>query len=106
FNHYSRLNAACGKVFKSSCGAQLFCSLQCQLQSEIGRQMFAMVDGDRILRQQKERRRAQVRQAVKKYKKTSKGIEVNKRSHARYRAKQKNPLPESEAESGMRRPSI
>lgn len=61
------LNGDCGKSFSSSCGAQLFCSLACQEQTEIGRQILAMVDRDKIRRAKEERRRRQMRSASQTY---------------------------------------
>jgi len=89
--HYSRsrscLHAGCGKEFKSTCGAQLFCSLECQLQTDVGQLMFQRVDGDAILKAKKERRNRQNFKAVQKHKRTDRGRENNRRYNRERRAR-------------------
>ena len=98
---YRCMNAVCGKMFKSKCGAQLFCSLECQMQTCLGLEMFQMVEGDRILNEKKERRRRQVRSAVQKYKGTTRGKEINKNYNRNRRIRLKESPPRPAADAGM-----
>ncbi|MDR1962382.1 MAG: hypothetical protein LBQ50_01225 [Planctomycetaceae bacterium] len=80
------LNPACGKTFQSRCPAQLFCSLECQEQTEFGRSILQLVDREQIHNDKVKRHQEQVRQACRKYKKTEKG-KIHRRLQCKRRRK-------------------
>lgn len=95
------LNAACSKMFRSSCGAQLFCGKECQDQSELGQKIRVLIESGKIAEIKKERRRLQVREADKKYRQTENGKEHRRAQRSRNYRRQREKL-KGEAGEGAR----
>ncbi len=97
------LNAACGKEFKSSCGAQLFCSTECMEQTELGRQILRLVESDHLHEVKKIRRRDQLRRADRAYRQTDKGRAARRAQRARNYQRHKAKKKDDSGDSGLRR---
>ncbi len=97
------LNAACGKEFKSSCGVQLFCSVECMEQDELGRQILRLAESDRIQEVKKMRRREQLRRADRAYRQTEKGRAARRAQRARNYRRHKEKMKAEGGEGGTRR---
>ncbi len=96
------MNAACGKEFKSCCGAQLFCSSECMEQTALGRQILRLVESDHIHDVKKLRRRAQLRRADRAYRQTDKGRAARRAQRARNYRRHKEKINADSGESGLR----
>lgn len=74
----------CGKEFKSSCGAGVFCSAECQAQSKLGRKIIGLIGAGRFGKPKSAKRRAQLAEARDTWLKTPNGIRAKKGQNARY----------------------
>ena len=95
------LNASCEKMFRSPCGAQLFCSLECQRQTEIGRAVEEAVARVRDEQDKTLRKREQLRDACRRYKRTENGREKRRAQCARYRERHKKEMTLKESGSSL-----
>lgn len=73
----------CGRTFRSSCGARLFCSGKCQEESEFGQKIIHLIHSGRMEEVKREKRKAQLHLANKKWRETPKGIAAKKAQDAR-----------------------